>query len=201
MFDGLSKKQKICAFLILVVISGIIGWIYEVIFYFFNGGMNTIYLRGSNFLPFINIYAYGSLLLVFLTHKQVKHPFRVFMICVIATGVLEYLSGLVLYDWIGLERQWDYNKEILNFGNIQGFVCLRSVLVFGLLGLLLMYYILPFIIRFVKSDKFNIIYIVSIIVFSIFMIDEIYNCFVYAIFKLPNAIEIYGRLGFEYMKF
>lgn len=201
MFKDLSKKQVICSLLILVVLSGIIGWIYEVIFYFFNGGMNTIYLRGSNFLPFINIYAYGALLLVLLTHKQLDHPFRLFLLCVLVTGIFEYLSGLILYGVIGFPKCWDYNSEILNFGNIGGYVCLRSVLVFGILGLFLMYVLLPFIIRIVKSKYFNIIFIVSIIIFSIFIIDEIYNCFGYKILNLPNAMEIYKGLGLKYMNF
>lgn len=201
MFEGLSKKQKVSLFLILAVVSGIIGWIYEVIFYYFNGGMTDIYLRGSNFLPFINIYAYGSILLVILTHDRLKHPVKVFLICVIATGILEYLSGLVLYDWIGYERQWDYNQEILNFGNIKGFVCLRSVLIFGVFGLFLMYVLLPFLIKIVKSKYSDIIFIVSIIIFSIVLIDEIYNFFGYIILKLPSAVDIYKGLGFKYMKF
>ena len=44
-------------------------------------------------------------------------------------------------------RLWDYNTEILNFGNIGGFICLRSVLFFGLSSLILMYIILPICIK------------------------------------------------------
>ena len=107
MFKDLNRKQLISLFCIVIVLSGMIGWIYEVIFYYFNGGMKDFYMRGGNFLPFINIYVYGSLLIIFLTHKKLKHPFRVFLICMIATGVLEYFSGYVLYGLLGWHKNWD----------------------------------------------------------------------------------------------
>ena len=65
----LSRNQIISIICLVVVISGVFGWIYEVIFYYFNSGMKEIYWRGGNFLPFINIYSYGALLILFLTYK------------------------------------------------------------------------------------------------------------------------------------
>ena len=53
----LSKSQKLGTFAILLLVSGLFGWIYEFIFYYFNSGMTTWYMRGGNFLPWINIYA------------------------------------------------------------------------------------------------------------------------------------------------
>ena len=201
MFKDLNKKQLISLLFLVVVLSGIIGWIYEVIFYYFNGGMKTIYNRGGNFLPFINIYAFGALLIIFLTYKQLRHPFKVFLICVISTGILEYLTGYILYGVLKFNRAWDYNVEILNFGNINGYVCLRSVLVFGILGLGLMYLIIPMLKRIVKSKYSNLIFIISVIIFSIFMIDEIYNLIIVRLFNLRDASEIYKSIGIKYPKF
>ena len=62
----LTKKQKITLICLLIVISGIIGWVYEFIFYYINSGFKTFYYRGGNFLPWINIYMYGSFLILFL---------------------------------------------------------------------------------------------------------------------------------------
>ena len=131
----LNKKQLISIICLLIVISGVFGWIYEFIFYFINSGFKTFYLRGGNFLPWINIYAYGAFIILFLTYKRRKHPLQVFLISMISTGILEYFSGYILYGVLNLTKCWDYNQEILNFGNIGGYVCLRSVLVFGLSGL------------------------------------------------------------------
>lgn len=195
---SLEKWQKICIICLIIIISGIIGWIYEFIFYFFNGGMKEFYMQGGNFLPWINIYAIGAVIIVLLTYKVKKHPFLVFIISFISTGILEYFSGLAIYELLG-ERYWNYNIEILNFGNIGGFVCLRSVLVFGLSALLLMYLIVPFCIYLTKKINKRKLLTVCILLVSVIFIDEVYNLIVCKIFDLPSAIEFYKSLGINYV--
>ncbi len=53
----LNKRQKIGIICSIISISGVFGFLYEFIFYFFNSGMKEFYYRGGNFLPWINIYA------------------------------------------------------------------------------------------------------------------------------------------------
>lgn len=197
----LNRNQKIGVLASIITVSGIFGWFYEFIFYYINSGFKEFYMRGGNFLPWINIYASGSLLIIFLTYKRRKHPFQVFLISVIITGILEYLSGYILYDVLNQTRCWSYNEEILNFGNINGFVCLRSVLFFGLSGLFLIYGILPFFMNLSKKINSKTFMIISIILCSIFLIDEIYNLVIYRIFSLPKASTIYKSLGFKYIYF
>ena len=193
----LTKKQKITLICLLIVISGIIGGLYEFIFYYENSGFKKFYFRGGNFLPWINIYMYGSFLILFLTRKVKKHPILVFLISLVSTGVLEYLSGYILYGVLGWTKCWDYNNEILNWGNIDGYVCLRSVLIFGLAGLALVYLIVPTLIKLVK--KYPKLYIISIILASIFLFDEVYNLILHRIFNLPDSIELYKSIGFKYL--
>lgn len=197
----LNRKETIFIVCSIIVLSGLLGWFYEFIFYFLNSGMKTFYMRGGNFLPWINIYAYGSFLILLLTYKRRKHPLQVFLISLISTGILEYFSGYILYEKVGFIKCWDYNQEILNFGNINGYVCLRSVTIFGLCGLLLVYGILPFLISLTKKKYFNKLYIISIVVCSIFLIDEIYNLIICGLFSLPKASTIYKELGFKYLYF
>ena len=135
----LTKKQKITVICLLIVISGIIGWLYEFIFYYANSGFKTFYYRGGNFLPWINIYMFGSFIILGTTYKFRKNPLLVFLISFIGTGIFEFLSGYILYGVLGWTKCWDYNQEILSWGNIGGYVCLRSVLVFGTCGLILIY--------------------------------------------------------------
>ena len=66
-------------FALIIVISGVFGFIYEFIFYYFNSGMTQIYWRGGNFLPLINIYATGALMIFFLTYRKRKNPLFVFL--------------------------------------------------------------------------------------------------------------------------
>lgn len=196
-----DKERWIGIFCLIIVISGMFGFLYEFIFYYFNGGMKEFYWRGGNFLPWINIYATGSIMIYFLTYKLRKKPFFVFIISMISTGILEFFSGYFMDIIRNGNRCWDYNNEILNFGNIGGFVCLRSVLVFGFSSLLLMYVVVPFCFYLAKKLKKKTFLIISISMFSIIMIDELYNLVVARIFKLPRAYNVYKSLGFNYVKF
>jgi len=186
---------------LVAVISGVFGFIYEFIFYYFNGGMKEFYWRGGNFLPWINIYATGSIIIYFLTYKLKKNPLKIFLISVIITGILEYFSGLGMYIIGDGLRCWDYNNEILNFGNIGGFVCLRSVLFFGFSSLLLMYVIIPLCFYLSKKINKKVFLTISITLFSIIMIDELYNLVIARVFDLPRAYNVYSKLGMNFVKF
>lgn len=75
-FDKITLLEIIS---LLIVIAGNFGFLYEFIFYYFNGGMKNFYWRGGNFLPWINIYATGSILIYFLTYKYRNKPLKVFL--------------------------------------------------------------------------------------------------------------------------
>ena len=197
----LNKKQLISIFCYIWVFSGIFGWIYEFIFYYFNGGCKIWYMQGGNFLPWINIYAIGSIMIILLSYKYRKNPCLVFIIAMISTGLLEFFSGLVIYKITDGIRLWDYNTEILNFGNIGGFVCLRSVLFFSMSALLLMYVILPIFIYLSKKIPMKCFLIIGVLLCSIIMFDEIYNLIIARILKLPRASTIYKALGWKYVQF
>lgn len=92
-----DKLTMVGIFALIIVIAGIFGWLYEFVFYYFNGGMKEFYWRGGNFLPWINIYATGSIMIYLFTYKYRKSALKVFLISTISTGILEYFSGLGMY--------------------------------------------------------------------------------------------------------
>jgi len=197
----LETYQKIGIICLIIVMAGIFGWIYEFFFYYLDSGMKTFYWQGGNFLPWINIYATGALLILFFGKKYKKDPLKVFLIAIIITGVLEYLSGFLIYHLCNGLRLWDYNVEIWNYGNIDGYVCLRSVLFFGVSSFFLMYAMIPFCIYLAKTLTKKKFMILSISLCSVFLIDEIYNLVIARLFKLPRAYDIYHKLGFKYLSF
>lgn len=197
----LDFKLMLGVFCLVIVFSGMFGFLYEFIFYFFNSGMNTFYMRGANFLPWINIYATGSIMIYFLTFKVRKKPLLVFLIACISTGILEYFTGYFMYILMDGIRCWNYDTEILSFLSINGFVCLRSVLIFGLSGLLLMYGVIPLFMFIAKNSNRKIFISISIILCSIFLLDEFYNLFITNMFGLPRASTIYKSFGFKYMNY
>lgn len=197
----LERYQLIGVICLLIVLSGMFGWFYEFIFYYINGGCKQWYLQGGNFLPWINIYATGAMMVLILTKRLKKHPFLIFLIAVFSTGILEYFSGLIIYHLKDGLRLWDYNKEIWNFLNIDGFVCLRSVLVFGNSSLILIYIMVPFCIYLSKKLTKKTFLILSISLVSIVLMDEVYNLVIARLFQMPRATQLYKQLGFKYVKF
>ena len=195
-----DKSTMLGIIALIIVIAGVFGFLYEVVFYYFNSGMTEIYWRGGNFLPWINIYAIGAVLIYFLTYKKRKNPLLVFLISAIATGILEYVGGAFM-EHVMHVKCWDYSTEILSFGNINGYVCIRSVLVFGISSLLLMYLIVPFCFYLAKRMDKKKFLILSYTICTIFLFDELYNLIFARIFSLPRASEIYKSLGFNYLYF
>ena len=195
-----DKKTMLGIFCLIIVISGMFGWLYEVVFYYFNSGMTEIYWRGGNFLPWINIYAMGAILIYVLTYKKRKNPLFVFIVSMISTGILEYIGGAFMEHIMHI-KCWDYTNEILSFGNINGYVCLRSVLVFGLSALLLMYLIVPLCFYLAKKMPKKVFLILSYTICAIFLFDELYNLIFANLLNLPRASEVYKELGFKYLYF
>lgn len=196
-----DKMTTIGILLLIIVISGIFGFVYEFIFYYFNGGMKEFYYRGGNFLPWINIYAIGALFIYLLTYKKRKQPLKVFLISLATCGIIEYIGGFGMYVLGDGFRCWDYNSEILNFGNIGGFVCLRSILFFGISSLLLIYVIVPSCFILARKLNKNFFITISIVLCSIILFDELYNLIFARILDLPRASDIYKQLGFKYVTF
>lgn len=182
--------------------GGIYGFVYETIFYFFNSGMTQIYWRGGGFGPWLQIYGFGSLLIYFACYRFRKNPFIVMAVSGLGCGILELAAGYIFYGLCGITRGWDYNKEILNFGNIGGYVCLRSVLVFALSGLLLVYVIVPVLFKLLEKMNRTAFLTVSFTLGGLFLADFIYNDVVSAIFpSLIYAVPLYSSLGVPYLTF
>lgn len=201
MLEKLERKELISFICLVVIICGFIGWNVEVIFYYVNSGFKTIYWRGGNFLPWINIYAWGALLIITLAYKNRKHPLHVFLISMASAGLLELLSGYFLYGVLGWTKSWDYSQEILSSVNIGGYVSLRSLVGFGVGGLFIIYLLTPLLIKLVTSKYKKKLFIISVVLFSIIMIDELYNLIFAYILHTPRARDIYRPLGFKYLYF
>ena len=193
----LDKWQKLGVLMLVVVIGGFFGWVYEFFFYFLDGGAKEFYMEGGNFLPWINIYAIGALLILATTWRLRKYPWAVFLISVVTTGLLELTAGWLVYTIGNGTRYWDYNNEIWNFGNIGGFVCLRSVLFFGVSALILTYLIMPFCIKLARTMSRRAFLALAITLFSLVMIDELGNLICKNL-NLPTAMDFYRGIGLKY---
>lgn len=186
--------------MLVVAFAGFFGWIYEFIFYYFDAGTGEFYMQGGNFLPWINIYAIGAVLIVASCWRLRRYSWVVFLLAMVVSGIVEFVGGWLVYIIGNGTRYWDYNTEILNFGNIGGFVCLRSVLFFGISALFLMYMIIPVFIWISYKMSQRGFLILAISIFAIVMVDEVYNLLASKVFGWPDAMEFYKAAGWKYLR-
>ena len=174
--ENWSKKQAVSALILIMIISGIFGFIYETFFYRIDLGYFV--KRGSTFGPWIPIYAFGGLFISLISYRFKEKPALVFVINCLVTGILEYVTGFILYE-IGGIRLWDYNTEIWNWGNVNGYICARSVLFFGVSSLFLVYGIIPILKKIVSKISESKLLFISGAIGSLFILDMV----LYAIIK------------------
>lgn len=164
----MNKKDKILKMLLIMVISGIFGFIYETIFYRIDLGYFV--KRGDTLGPWLPIYSFGGLLITLICVKESNNSFEIFLRSMLVCGVLEYICGFIFLEYFGL-RLWDYNNEILNFGNINGFICLRSILFFGLSGTFLIKVVCPLLDKFKEKTSKLMYTICSILPSTLLLVD------------------------------
>lgn len=167
-----KKEQNLVLIIQIILISAIFGFVYETIFYRIDLGYFV--KRGYTIGPWLPIYATGGLLIYLINKNNKDNILKVFILSALVCGTLEYIVGYLLFN-ISNIRLWDYNTEILNYGNIEGFVCLRSVLFFGLSGVFLMNMILPKIREWIRVHKNQKIKYIIIFIGGLFIIDFIIN--------------------------
>lgn len=148
------------------MIGCFVGWIYEEIFYLVvdHKLINSGFLYG----PYLPVYGWGAVVLNLLLKRFKKYPILVFLLSILITGVLEYITGDIMFR-VYNRTWWDYTGLFLNIG---GYVCLRSVLSFSVGAMFLIYFIEPKLCSFLENSKVIKKY-VSILFVMVFLIDNI----------------------------
>ncbi len=185
-------KEQVILLLAIFTISSIYGFIYETIFYYFNDGQ-WIH-RGNGFGPFIQIYAWGGLLIYFMC-QNLQTVWAVAIMSGIGCGILEYITGRIFWDLCGHVRLWNYNTEKWNWFNIGGYVCLRSILVFSCSGLLLMKLVVPVLMWMSEYWGMQVYATVILTIGLICICDFVYNSVLCRIFPFQNANVFWEKRG------
>lgn len=188
-----DKKTTIMVYILIFLLGAIFGFLYEQTFYSLdaairgytpdatmNGwsewnilGMHIV-KRGNQLGPYLPLYGYGSVMMCFILRPMREKPWKVFLGAALICGILEYATGWAMLEFAGI-RGWDYNVEIWNWGNINGFICIRSVLFFAISGVFLIYVIEVFVRMIAANVKEKTFIKATMIPFCIFLIDYITN--------------------------
>lgn len=135
-----SKKiLKIEYMILFFTIYSIIGWLMETAYAFHVFG--HFVKRGFLFGPLCPIYGYGGIILVNFLSKYKKQSLKLFFMCSIVFSVFEYVAGFAL-DAMFSARWWDYTDEFLN---LNGRISIFFSIVWGIIGILFINHIHPFI--------------------------------------------------------
>lgn len=168
MKKAVKKDKNSFSKLFLIFFLGcIVGWIYEEIFYYFADGY--LYNRGFLYGPYLPVYGVGAVLIYLLLNRFKKRPIVIFLLSMIVTGVVEYITGFWMWQ-IYKRTWWDYTGLFLN---IDGYVCFRSVFTFALAALALIYLFVPMIDKLIKKMGKKASLILSLVVSFIMIIDFI----------------------------
>lgn len=194
---GLVAYQKLGVLLLVVVFAGFAGWVWEFMLSEIGGKFHGIYIEGGNLLPWVNLYAYGALVIMLVCWWIRRYPWAVFLVGAVACGLLEWFAGWLVYTVGEGTRYWDYSNSWWGFGNIGGFVCPVSAAAFGLGALLLMYFVLPHIIYMARVMSMQGFLVLAVTLFAVVMVDDIVSLMLKNM-GLPTAHELYHRLGWVY---
>ena len=159
--------EYISQIFILFIIYSFLGWLVEVI----NCSIVEKKLVNRGFLisPICPIYGCGAILITLVLNNYKDDWFVVFCMAVILCGLLEYFTSWLM-EKIFHARWWDYSK---NKFNINGRICLETMVPFGILGLVIIYILNPFFYNILNLIPSNIAHIISIILLTILIIDMI----------------------------
>lgn len=124
--------------------------------------------RGFLIGPYCPIYGFGGVILLSLSYFK-DNLILVFILSSFLCSLLEYLTSYLM-EVLFKVRWWDYSNDPFN---LNGRICLRNSLAFGVLGMILVSFINPYIFNFLGSLSDNVLIILGIIVFLITFSDII----------------------------
>lgn len=152
---------------LLFIFYSMFGWIIEVI---------QSYIRNHKFInrgfligPYCPIYGFGGLAITLLLRKYLEDPLILFFMSVIICSILEYSTSYIM-EKIFKARWWDYSNKKFN---IDGRICLETMVPFGILGLIMSYFINPIIFGLFSLMSSNLLDMIAFIIFIIFVIDNV----------------------------
>ena len=165
-------------YFLLFLIYSFLGWSLEVIGKLIE--LKRFINRGFLVGPVCPIYGCGGILITFLLKKYIDDPIALFIMAIFLCGSLEYLTSYLM-EKIFHARWWDYRKKKYN---INGRVCLDTIIPFGLLGMFIMYIANPFFLKYLQAMPDVALNILFGVFLTIFVIDNIVS---------TNVVSYVGR--------
>jgi uncharacterized membrane protein len=150
--------ELVIKYILLFFIYAFIGWCIEVVAKIIDD--RKFVNRGFLIGPILPIYGIGVLLILLVT-KQSDNFVIVFLKAIGVCSILEYFTSWIMEVFFKT-RWWDYSRRKFN---INGRICINTMLPFGILGLLVVYVLNPFFTYIIDHSP----YVLNVIITGIFV--------------------------------
>lgn len=157
--------MNLSLYFLLFLIYSFIGWFYEVLLTLVK--KKKFINRGFLIGPYCPIYGVGSLFVIFLLNDYLDKPFGLFILSMVICSIVEY-TGSFLLEKIFKTSWWDYSSQKFN---INGRICLETMIPFGLGCMLIIYIVNPFFVSILIKIPKVVANIIAVILLILFIID------------------------------
>lgn len=141
--DNLIQEKKlnnIQHIIIYFFIYSFLGWAMETAYAF--AWHHTFINRGFLYGPLCPLYGWAAVILIVSLSQYRKKPFKLFFISIIVFSIFEYLVGFCLDACFDQKIWWDYTNDFLN---LNGRISIMYSLSWGIISIVYINYIHPFI--------------------------------------------------------
>ena len=152
-------------FFLLFIIYSFMGWLMEVIVVsIVNHKLSS---RGFLIGPVCPIYGVSVVAMTLLLTRYGDDYFTLFCMSFLICTVIEYSTSIIM-EKLFKTRWWDYTQKRFN---LNGRVCLQNSILFGILGVLVIKFLNPFIMSFIDKLPNIIFNSLSITILIILLVD------------------------------
>lgn len=158
--------EKIALIAIYFFFYSALGWLAESIYC--SIAARKIINRGFLTGPICPIYGTGAVVMALVLTPLKEHPFLVFIVGLVVCDIVEFVTSYLM-EKLFHARWWDYSNKWLN---IQGRICFRHSMYWGIASVLFIYFIHPNIGEKIFSDmpaKYH--YIILAVILIVFAFD------------------------------
>lgn len=171
---------------LLFMFYSFFGWLMEVTWVFIR--TKKVVNRGFLIGPYCPIYGVGGVIITLTLTKYYGSPITLFIMAMTICAILEYITSYLMEKFFNA-RWWDYTNYKYN---INGRICLETMVTFGLCGLLVVYILYPFSNYIISIMGNNFRIALSIILFLIFFTDVFVSLKIISNFKF-TAIQFRNK--------
>lgn len=170
--------------ILLFFFYSFIGWGVEVLEGIINnrGFINRGFLVG----PICPIYGVSCLSMLFILDKYENDYIILFLLGMVICTLIEYITSLIL-EKIFDTRWWDYSDHKIN---LNGRVCLETMILFGVSGIILMKVFKPLTNLILGIIPTNIKFVIAIVLLVVMLIDLFFSIKVINYLKSNNLIKV-----------